>query len=341
MPPSLFPAPMGLSKRMSGSTLPRDLEPMRAVAVDTLPPDDPRWGYEVKWDGVRALVYVEAGRARLQSRSLNDISDRYPELAVLARELDGVILDGEIVALDQSGRPRFERLQQRINVPPGPPLLRRAAEIPVSFVAFDLLHHAGRSLLETPYARRRELLAALPLPAEVALAPRHHVGQGAALLEASRTQGLEGLVAKRLDSPYLPGRRSRLWLKVKNFRRQELVVGGWLPGLRGRAGRLGALLVGYHDPGGLRYAGRVGTGFTEAELARLGRRLQGLVRSSSPFAPEPPLPPDVRRAARFVEPVLVAEVAFSEWTAGGTLRAPAYKGLRDDVEPERVVREPD
>lgn len=314
---------------------------MRAVAVGTLPPDDPRWGYEVKWDGVRALAYIEGGTARLQSRTRRDITALYPELSVLSRDLDAVVLDGEVVALDESGRPRFERLQQRINVPPGPAVMRRAAEIPVSYVAFDLLHHSGRSLLDTPYAERRELLAGLPLPEEVARAPRHHVGNGAALLEASRARGLEGLVAKRLDSPYLPGRRSRLWLKVKNFRRQELVIGGWLPGLGGRANTMGALLVGYHDPGGLRYAGRVGTGFTGAELARLTQRLETLGRPSSPFAPDPPLPPDVRRTARFVEPVLVAEVAFSEWTAGGTLRAPSYKGLRDDVDPTRVVREPD
>jgi bifunctional non-homologous end joining protein LigD len=314
---------------------------MRAVAVASLPPDDRRWAYEVKWDGVRALAYLEAGRARLQSRTLNDISDRYPELAVLARDVDGVVLDGEIVALDESGRPRFERLQQRINVPPGPPVLRRAAEIPVSFVAFDLLHHAGRSLLDAPYSKRRALLAELALPEEVARAPRYHVGQGAALLAASRAEGLEGLVAKRLDGPYLPGRRSRLWLKVKNFRRQELVVGGWLPGLRGRTGSLGALLVGYYRDGGLRYAGRVGSGFTEAELTRMMARLERLGRPSSPFAPEPPLPPDVRRSARFVDPDLVAEVAFSEWTAAGTLRAPSYKGLRDDVDPRRVVREPE
>ena len=312
---------------------------MRAVAVDRLPPDDPRWGYEVKWDGVRALAYVEGGRARLQSRTMKDITDRYPELALLGRDLDGVVLDGEVVALDESGRPRFERLQQRINVTPGVPVARRAAEIPVSYVAFDLLHHGGRSLLDAPYAERRELLAGLPMPEEVARAPRHHVGQGAALLEASRARGLEGLEAKRLDSPYLPGRRSRLWLKVKNFRRQELVIGGWLPGSGGRAGGLGALLVGHYGRGGLRYAGRVGTGFTEAELARLRERLRALARESSPFAADPALPPDVRRSARFVEPRLVAEVAFSEWTSAGTLRAPSYKGLRDDVDPDAVVRE--
>ena len=313
---------------------------MRAVAVDSLPPDDPRWGYEVKWDGVRALAYVEGGRARLQSRTMKDITDRYPELAVLGRDLDGVVLDGEVVALDESGRPRFERLQQRINVMPGPPVTRRAAAIPVSYVAFDVLHHGGRSLLDAPYSERREVLAGLALPEEVARAPRHHVGQGAALLAASRAQGLEGLVAKRLDGPYLPGRRSRLWLKVKNFRRQELVIGGWLPGSGGRADALGALLVGYYGEGGLRYAGRVGTGFTEAELARVRERLHTLARDASPFGPDPALPPEVRRAARFVEPLLVAEVAFSEWTSAGTLRAPSYKGLRDDVDPGQVVREP-
>ena len=324
---------------MADPDLPRDLEPMRATAVDALPPDDERWAYEVKWDGVRALAYLEGGRVRLQSRTLRDVTDSYPELSVMAGAADGTVLDGEIVAFDETGRPRFERLQQRINVPPGPAVARRSSEIPVTYVAFDILYSGGRPLLALPYLDRREALGGLALPS-VAQVPRHHVGDGAALLDATARQGLEGLVAKRVDSPYVPGRRSRLWLKRKVFLRQELVVGGWMGGLGGRSGRIGALLVGYHDAGALRYAGRVGTGFTGSELERLGNLLAPLARRTSPFSPDPPLPADARREAHFVEPVLVAEVAFSEWTAGGTLRQPSYKGLRDDVDAAGVVREP-
>lgn len=318
---------------------PRDLEPMRATAVDALPPDDERWAYEVKWDGVRALAYLEGGQVRLQSRTLRDVTDSYPELVALAGAAEGTVIDGEIVAFDETGRPRFERLQQRINVPLGPAVRRRSSEIPVTYMAFDLLYSDGRSLLALPYLERREALGHLRLPPAVAQIPRHHVGDGAALLEATARQGLEGLIAKRTDGAYLPGRRTRLWLKKKVFLRQELVVGGWMGGLGGRSGGIGALLVGYHGAGGLRYAGRVGTGFTGAELARLGSLLAPLARETSPFGPDPPLPPDARRAAHFVEPVLVAEVAFSEWTTGGTLRQPSYKGLRDDVDAAEVVRE--
>ena len=313
---------------------------MQATAVERLPPDEANWSFEVKWDGVRAIVYVRGGRVRVQSRSLRDVTSEYPELARIADQVaSDLVLDGELVALDEAGRPRFELLQQRINLRGGPYGDTRRAAVPVVFMAFDLLYADGRDITAHAYEDRRERLVAAAPVSEFVQVPRHHVGEGAALLEATRRNGVEGLVAKRLGSPYLVGQRSRSWLKVKNFRRQELVIGGWLPGAGGRGGRIGALVVGYYDGGSLRYAGRVGTGFTDAELSRLNGLLSGRAREDSPFGPEPELPAEVRRQARFVEPELVAEVAFVEWTRAGTLRAPSYKGLRDDIAPPDVRRE--
>ena len=197
---------------------------------------------------------------------------------------------------------------------------------------FDLLFLEGRSLLELPYTERRERLLELDLNGAAWQTPAHHLGNGAALLEATRAQGLEGLIAKRLDGPYTPGRRSPGWVKVKNIRRTEVVIGGWLPGEGNRGGRLGALVVGFHDDGGaLRYAGRVGTGFDQRELDRLGALLGDLEHGESPFTGRQP-----PKQTRFVEPSLVAAVDFSEWTQAGTLRQPSYKGLREDVPPEDV-----
>jgi len=210
--------------------------------------------------------------------------------------------------------------------------VRRLAERePVTYIAFDLLHLDGRSLIDRPYRDRRDALASLALSGPSWLAPAHHVGDGAALLAASRAQGLEGILAKRVDCPYTPGRRSSAWIKVKNVRRADVVIGGWLPGEGNRSGRIGALLVGYREDGALHYAGRVGTGFDQAELERLHGLLAPLARSASPF--EGRQPP---RAARFVEPRLVAAVDYGEWTQARTLRHPVYQGLRDDVEPEDV-----
>jgi bifunctional non-homologous end joining protein LigD len=202
---------------------------------------------------------------------------------------------------------------------------------PVVYVIFDLLHLDGRSLLELPYEERRERLAELELSGPTWQVPAYHRGDGAALLEASRAQRLEGIIAKRLDCPYLPGRRSPGWVKVKNVLRADVVIGGWLGGDGGRAGRLGSLAVGFHKDGELRYAGKVGTGFTETELDRVARLLEPLQRDTSPFTgPQPP------RATHFVEPRLVASVEYTELTRIGTLRHPSYKGLRDDVDPEDV-----
>jgi bifunctional non-homologous end joining protein LigD len=316
--------------------MPQRIEPMLA-RLARLPRDERRWAFEVKWDGVRAIAFVEGGRVRLQSRNGRDITPRYPEVAPLGRALGArpAILDGEVVAFDENGRPDFGRLQTRMHLATDTAVRRRMRDTPVVYVIFDLLWLDGRSLMNLSYGERRAALEELELRGPAWQAPAAQLEDGAALLRASRSLGLEGIVAKRRDSPYEPGRRSAGWLKVKNVHRQDFVIGGWLPGEGGRSGRVGALLVGYYDDqGALRYAGRVGTGFTEAELERVRKLLEPLAADESPF--EGRQPPKV---ARLLRPELVAEVEFREWTHTGTLRAPSYKGLREDADPRDVVRE--
>lgn len=314
--------------------LPDPLIPMKATVAE-LPADEENWGFEIKWDGVRALAYVQPGHLELLSRSGRDITRQYPEVSGLTRQLGTrrCVLDGELVAFDD-GRPSFQRLQPRIHVTSEAEIRRRRRDTPVTYVIFDLLYLDGRSLLAETYADRRRELSGLSLGGASWQVPAFHPGEGADLLQATREQGLEGVIAKRLASPYRPGKRTGDWLKVKNVRRQEVVIGGWLPGQGRREGELGALLVGYYADGDLRYAGKVGTGFDAADLALLRERLDPLQRTSSPFTGRQP-----QRDARFVEPELVCEVAFSEWTTAGTLRHPSYRGLRDDKPAREVVRE--
>jgi bifunctional non-homologous end joining protein LigD len=319
--------------------MPEKIVPMMA-RTGTLPRDDEHWAFEVKWDGVRAICHSEPGRMRLHSRNLLDITPRYPEVGRLNRALSHhrAVLDGEIVALDAEGKPSFGALQRRMHVGSESTVRRLAKEAPVTYVIFDLLWLDGHSLMDLPYTERRARLAELELgDGGRWRVPDYVVGHGEQLLAATDQQGLEGVIAKRLDSPYEPGRRTPCWLKIKNVDRQEVVVGGWVPGDGKRRDRIGALLVGVRDDNGdLRHVGRVGTGFTEAELDRLAEKLRPLEREDSPFAPGGPKIP---RGAVFADPELVAEVEFREWTDGGQLRAPSYKGLRDDKPAELVVRE--
>jgi bifunctional non-homologous end joining protein LigD len=329
--------------------LPEQLLPMLAKAGE-LPPraQQPRWGHEVKWDGIRALLWCDHGQVRIESRTQREITDRYPEVKPIGRALAAlglleVLLDGELVALDERGKPSFERLQSRMNTGSEAAIKRAARGAPVTYVIFDLLHRDGRSLLDTPYEERRAQLDQLDLNGAAWRVPAFHRGNGSALLAATREQGLEGIVAKRLDSRYEPGRRSGAWLKLRNRLRQELVIGGWLPGEGNRAGRIGALLVGDRDePGGpLRYAGRVGSGLSEAQLDDLLARLTAIERSTRPFArpARRAASTTIPRTARWVEPLLVADVEYTERTREGVLRQPVFKGLRDDKPPEQVVRE--
>jgi bifunctional non-homologous end joining protein LigD len=305
--------------------LPEHVVPMLAKLGD-LPREEDRYGFEIKWDGIRALIYSEPGRLRIEGRRLNDITSQYPELRPLNRELGSrpAVLDGEIVALDEEGRPSFGRLQQRMHLTGETRIKRRAKELPATFMAFDLLFLDGHSLMGLPYEERRARLDELGLDGPAWRTPRSHPGAGRALLEASAEQGLEGVVAKRLDSAYEPGSRSGTWIKVKNKRREELVIGGWLPGEGKREASIGALLVGRNDEDGiLHYAGRVGTGFKERDLGELQAKLEPLRRDASPFHGKPSPP----KGALFVEPELACVVEFTEWTNEGILRHPAYKGL--------------
>lgn len=325
-------------------TTSRNVEPMKATSAVNPPPDDDEWAYEIKWDGMRAIGFVTAGVLRLQSSNGFDATERFPELAALAAAIapHDAVLDGEIVTFDEHGRPSFGLLQPRMQARRATTAKERAVAQPAVYVLFDLLALDGHDITDQPYERRRALLLELVEPGSHWKVSEGWVGGGGELLSVMRDQGMEGLIAKRLGSRYEVGRRSRDWLKLKVRRRQELVVGGWLPGEGKRSGHFGALLVGYHDrhvqQQPLRYAGRVGTGFGEAELRRLLELLDTLETTNGPFDPEPP--PSVVRAAHWVRPELVVEVAFGEWTNDGILRHPSYIGQRVDKAAAEVVREP-
>jgi bifunctional non-homologous end joining protein LigD len=313
--------------------MPERIVPMLAKP-GKLPKREEDYGFEVKWDGIRAIVYSRPGDFRIEGRSLADMTAQYPELRGLGRALGSheAVLDGEIVAFGEDGRPSFELLQRRMHLTGDAQVKRRSKELPATYIAFDLLWLDGHSLMELPYEERRERLAELDLDGASWRTPPHHPGEGTVLLGAAAEQGLEGVVAKRLDSAYEPGRRSGAWVKVKNKRRAEFVIGGWLPGEGKRTNRIGALLVGVYDAGGaLRFAGRVGSGFTERELDYLAARLEPLRRPKTPF--EGRRPP---RGAVHVEPERVCEVEFTEMTREGILRHPVYKGLCD-LDPQDVV----
>ena len=316
--------------------LPEHIVPMLAKAGE-LPRDGERWGYEVKWDGVRALAYALPGRLRFESRNLNDITEGYPELRSISRAVGHreAVLDGEIVAFDADGHPSFERLQQRMHVRGERQVKRLTESVPVVFVVFDLLYLDGRDLTRLPYSERRERLEALALSGPQIRVPRLLAGDGAEVLEAVRAQGLEGIIAKRLDSRYEPGRRGGSWLKVKNVQRDEFVIGAWMPGEGRRRESIGSLAVGQWDGGELRYAGNVGTGFSDAELERLAGILAPLEREDSPFSGRQP-----GKGAVWVQPSRAASVEYLERTGAGMIRAPSYKGLVEPDESERLPPPP-
>jgi len=317
---------------------PENLKPMAATLLPKgLPSPDDAYAYEFKWDGVRALTYVRNGEVLVQSRNLLDVTGQYPELTGVGEKLAGrtAVVDGEIVALDKKGRPSFQLLQGRMHVGSATEVRRRMAETPVAYLVFDVLYLDGKSRTRLPYTERRALLEGLPIAGPCCQIPPTTFGHGEAVREASKRNGLEGGMAKRLDSIYEVGKRSRAWLKVKNHRRQEFVIGGWTTGEGRRAGGIGALLLGYYDDGTFTYAGHVGTGFTDKLLDELRAEMEPLKRADSPFeTPTPRL-----KNPTFVEPKLVGEVEFSEWTRDGTLRQPSFKGLREDKDPRAVVRE--
>lgn len=325
----------------SDAPLPPLIRPMLATPGE-LPgaEQEDRWAFEMKWDGVRSMVYLEGPGLRILTRNDREVASTYPELRGLgddAVRADGAVLDGEIVAFDSRGRPSFGELQARMHVQrPAAALL---SAVPVTFLAFDVCFLAGQSLLRMPYVDRRAVLEDLDLNGPHWATPPAFHGDGAAALAASSSQGLEGVVAKRRDSIYEPGKRSRSWVKIKHVRMQEVVLCGWQPGAGRRSGGIGSLLLGVHDDEGrLVYAGHVGTGFTERMLDELLVRLRPLERKTSPLATE--VPRAQVKDARWVSPRLVGEVGFGEWTRDGRLRHPVWRGLRPDKTAAEVVREP-
>jgi bifunctional non-homologous end joining protein LigD len=314
---------------------PQNLRPMYATLAKT-PPKTSGWAWELKWDGIRALCYVDGGRIRLFTRNGNEVTHRYPELRKLGETLGAheAVLDGEIVAFDDTGRPSFELLQRRMHVESDSVIRRLVREVPVVYVLFDVLWDDGHSTMTLPYEERRARLQSLGLTGTSWQTPPHEVGDGNATIDVSKQFGLEGVVAKRLDSVYEPGRRSAAWVKVKNVMRQEFVVGGWQPGEGGRTGSIGSLLVGYYDDDTLVYAGKVGSGLSGASIAELKRLFERCARDTSPFAAG-----RVPKGVRFVEPVLVVDVKFTEWTSAGNIRQPTFLGVRPDKDPAEVVRE--
>jgi bifunctional non-homologous end joining protein LigD len=319
--------------------MPKSIAPMLAVSAP-LPADTKDWAFEFKWDGVRAIVFVDGGRVQATSRNDKDLTESFPELRAIGDFLGSrsAILDGEIVAFDESGRPDFGRLQQRLHLTGAGRITARARDFAASYLAFDLLYLEGRLLFAEPYDARRRLLESLKLAGEGFATPRAYPGsEGREVLLAAKERGLEGVLVKRRNSVYQPGRRSDDWIKAKNFRNQEVVIGGWTEGKGARKGSFGALLLGMPDKGGLRYIGKVGTGFDEREQRRVLGDLSPLQSKASPFTSR--LPITDAAVAHYVRPELVGEVQFSEWTRDGRLRAPSWRGMRPDKSPDQVVRE--
>jgi len=301
----------------------------------SLPPaaQDARWAYKTKQDGQRVMVYLPGdGRVVLRARSGEEITGAYPELRPLGGALGGTpaILDGEVLALDARGRADFQLLQSRMGLAHAPArAARRAARVPVHLVLFDV-PYLVEPLLRQPYARRRARLMELGLAGPHWSTPGALTGHGAEALAATREHGLEGLVCKRLDSVYEPGVRSRAWIKIRNMRAEDVIVGGWLPGKGRLSGLPGAVLVGQRDTAGrLRYVGGVGTGWSGAERTALAELLRDAASERCPFAPVPRVP-----QARWVLPRLVGEVSYSTRTRSGMLRQPSWLRLRPDLTPE-------
>jgi bifunctional non-homologous end joining protein LigD len=312
--------------------LPERLRPMLAENGGTAV-TAPGWGYEPKLDGYRVLASLHAGQVRLRSRRGLDLTPCFPELVadLATQETGQLLLDGEIVALDATGRPSFNALQNRAQLKNAAEIRAAQRESPVVLVCFDLLHLAGINLREAPYAARHRYLAQCLMPSEH-LQLVHASRDAAELYPAALALGFEGIVAKRLDSAYLPGVRSGAWLKVKMTQTREFVIGGYTRG-KGARDSLGALLLGYFEGKKLRYAGHVGSGLTAETIAPFLNRARRLVRKSCPFSAAPPL----HRPTTWLQPRLVAEVSFSEWTADGVLRAPVFVRLRADVPARSVV----
>jgi len=338
---TLVPAHLGgneknwliLRKRDDAAPAPRPSGQTYKPMLATLAEDVPRgagWTFEVKWDGYRAIATESGGDTTLTSRNGNDLTARFQTVAKeipKAVKTPDCVLDGEVCALDESGRSSFSAMQQG------------KAGTPIVYYVFDVLEIEGEPVIDLPLVERRKLLEGLLDRRNKTVRLSETFDDGEALLEAAKQQRLEGIMAKRLDSRYLPGRRTRDWLKIKTHAEQEFVVVGYTKGTGRRASSFGSLVLGYYVSNELVYAGNVGTGFNNKEIEKLLDKLRPLRRDTPPFREAPKMPKVRKSDVIWVEPKLVVEVEFAEWTHDGRLRAPSYKGLREDKSPEEVRRE--
>jgi bifunctional non-homologous end joining protein LigD len=329
-----------LIHRMALQSRKKDYSPMLATlgSQSQLTHDDERWVFEDKWDGIRAIAYVEEGTVRLMTRNAHDVTAQYPELTAIADAVRSpAVLDGEIVALND-GRPDFGLLQQRMNLQNESEISRLASRVPVRYFAFDLLELDGHDITAEEYEVRRAALEHVVTDRHrgVLQVPDSVAGPISEAMARSRRAGLEGIVAKDRRSTYASGKRSTAWIKVKHHGTQEVVIGGWKPGEGRRENGIGSLLMGIPNGKRLTYVGKVGTGFGDADLDEVGGRLQELDGTGNPFDD---IPAADARGVQWVKPVLVGEVEFAEWTRGGRLRQPSWRGWRPDKDPKDVVRE--
>lgn len=300
--------------------------------------DTDRWRYEGKWDGIRALARFD-GELTITSRTGRNITALYPELAELAELLDGhrAVIDGEIVVLDENGRSVFNLMQDRMNLSRPADVQRVRKTRPVLFWVFDVLWLDGVSLLSKPFDLRRTVLEAMPLDGAAVSVPELLDLPLDEALAVTRERGWEGVIAKRRDSPYQPGKRKGHWVKLKHQSHQEVVLVGWTAGTGRRADTIGALVLALPDGDGWRYVGKVGTGFTDPVLDDLLARLTPLRRKDTVLTGE--VPREVVRESTWVDPVLVGEIGYAEWTRDGVVRFPVWRGLRHDKTPADVVAE--
>ncbi|TMD67270.1 MAG: hypothetical protein E6I84_03880, partial [Chloroflexi bacterium] len=305
--------------------MPRTLDPMKAQLVDDAFDDD-RWLFEVKWDGIRLVSFIDDGKVSLQTRAGRTVDAEYPQLQAISRLVNArqAVLDGEVVVLDEEGRPSFQLLQNR-----------GTESRPMQYLVFDIVYFDGQRLFKVPLEDRKRLLRDVVRDAAVLRYSDHVLGQGKAFFKAAQQKRLEGIVAKLRDSAYQPGARSSAWLKIKTVLTQDVVIGGFTAPRNSRK-HFGAILVGVYDDGRLVYAGHTGGGFDEKTLASLDQRMRPLIVKDPPFSGKPP---QTNEKPTWVKPELVAEVKFSEWTRDGVMRMPVFLRLRDDVDPRDVRRE--